>query len=69
MAAEGEYREDAVKMLSSLFYSIKFLGCTYAPELEQMLFKYDSQLAATVQQERRKSAAKKSKQQQQQQQQ
>ncbi|XP_026190848.1 uncharacterized protein LOC34622490 [Cyclospora cayetanensis] len=69
MTASGELNEDTCRLLSGLFYSVKYLGCTYTPELEALLYKYDSQLAEDVASARKKEASKRRKEQQQQQQQ
>ncbi|CDJ41147.1 hypothetical protein, conserved [Eimeria tenella] len=66
MESSKELNEDTVRLLSSLFYSVRYLGCTYTPELEALLLKFDSNLKAFVQKERQAEAAKKYKEQQQQ---
>ncbi|CDJ52822.1 hypothetical protein, conserved [Eimeria brunetti] len=69
MEREKAVNESELKMLSGLFYSIRYLGCTYTSELEQMLFKYDNKLKEQILADRQKETQKNKQQQQQQQQQ
>ncbi|CDI85005.1 hypothetical protein, conserved [Eimeria praecox] len=71
MEEEGDLNEDRVRMLSGLFYAIRFLGCTYTSDLEELLCKYDPSLYTIIEKQRQTDNKKKgsTKQQQQQQQQ
>ncbi|OEH77081.1 hypothetical protein cyc_06295 [Cyclospora cayetanensis] len=45
MTASGELNEDTCRLLSGLFYSVKYLGCTYTPELEALLYNTSKEAA------------------------
>lgn len=52
MKEAGDLNEDNVRLLSGLFHSVKYLKCTYTPELEGLLDKYDPGLTAYVKKQR-----------------
>lgn len=56
MKEAGDLNEDNFRLLSGLFHSVRYLGCTYTPELESLLDKYDPELTAYIKKKRENEA-------------